>query len=163
MIPMLDRESQMEPFKIQILRSMLFLVCFALLSNSCKSQQVLSSSNKHMYEIIFADGFSSDSIVLMVNEKELVDSAVLTSDKSDGVTNLWVTISKKDNEFIIKSSLDKIQKTCSVSKGNFEFKVYYKSSWHKFIPRDGKGEYIIIDAIRSDLKFTQQIEEPLFD
>jgi hypothetical protein len=116
-----------------------------------------------MYEIIFADGFSSDSIVLMVNEKEIVDSAVLTSDKSDGVTNLWVTISKKDNEFIIKSSLDKIQKTCNVSKGNIEFKVYYKSSWHKFIPREGKGEYIIIDAISSDLKFTQQIEEPLFD
>ncbi|MFZ1515366.1 MAG: hypothetical protein WAT21_08210 [Saprospiraceae bacterium] len=145
------------------MRNIFFSVCVALLFHSCKSQQILPSYNKHMYDIIFANGFFNDTIALLLDENEIFNSVVLTSDKSDGITNLRITINKKDNDYIISSSLIKVQHTYSVNKDDFEFKVYYNSFWHRFVPKEGMGEYIIIDSKSSDLKFTQQIKEPIFD
>ncbi|MFY7937535.1 MAG: hypothetical protein ACOVOQ_09160 [Flavobacterium sp.] len=136
------------------------LIYFVLLCSSCKSQQEQLSNNKEMYEIIFANGFVNDKVDLSINENEIVKSVFLTSDKSDGVTNFNLKVFVKGSEYVVLNSLTKKQSLIKSIRGEIKIKIFYKNVWYVFSPSEEKGKYIIIDA---GLKFTQQMNEPIFD
>ncbi len=113
-----------------------------------------------MYEIIFANGFVNDKVDLSINENEIVKSVFLTSDKSDGVTNFNLKVFVKGSEYVVLNSLTKKQSLIKSIRGEIKIKIFYKNVWYVFSPSEEKGKYIIIDA---GLKFTQQMNEPIFD
>ena len=140
----------------------LILLYIVFLYESCMSQENQKFNNDEKYVIIFANGFLNDKIDLLFNDTYVVRSTLLTSDKSDGITNLNIKVSVRKNKYIVLNSLVKKKIFIKSKKRSIELKLFYQNIWYSSKAIHGEDKYVIIDVI-SGVKFTQQFDKPFFD
>ncbi|MGS2741655.1 hypothetical protein [Sinomicrobium sp. M5D2P17] len=135
-------------------------MCILLLF-SCNSRvKKKESESKVLFDIIFANGFNSDEIVLEVNKNEIIKS-ILVSNKSDGVTSLSYKVVKSGNKIVLINS-ENAKKYVIDDNQKIVISVLYKEKWYNFHPNRDLGRYILIE-LNDSIIYNQQKDRPFFD
>lgn len=140
-----------------------FIFFFIFLILSCKAQ------NQTMNEILYAsvrfeDHFNDDTLDLYLNEQLVLTSALLNSDKSDGLTNIIVDIYKQeDGHFIvIWGSTQKIK--FAVPNDHLNIFIILNGIRSSYSVELNKGKYIgFSNDGKGNLMFTQKAKRPIYD
>jgi uncharacterized protein YcfL len=143
-------------------KNILVLKLIVLVLFSCNSQTKKDFDNSEvLFEIIFANGFKSDEIILLVNNNKVTKS-ILNSNKSDGLTSLAYKIIAFENDLILVNSYDGSRIQNIESKHDMFITVIYGKQEYKYDLKQSLGRYIIIE-VDNGIIFDQQKEKPFFD
>lgn len=144
----------MKKFIIFSLITFMFFSC-NIPTKERKNQRII------LHDIIFADGFDNDEILLEINGNKIVKQT-LSSDKIVGLASLSYQIVKDDNKaFLVNSEEEDAEQIMNVNQG-VEISVLFEKEWYKVKVDTSYGRYILID-VDSIIIFTQQKKRPVFD
>lgn len=133
-------------------------LCF-LTFFSCNFQTKELDHPVFMYKVFFAEGFDFDEIVFTINDKQIFNSR-LKSSEVDGLTSKIYEINRKgDNILIVGASGEVI---INNSK-KLVLTVLSETRVYEYSPDKKLGSYILIELVNDTLIIDQQLEKPFFD
>jgi len=155
-----DQGDQMDHTKIIDMKKSLYFLFFFIFFYSCRSQEITQRHSDEILDIIFASGFSSDNIELIITKTSIV-KLKLYSDRADGVTTLRVKLISDNKVLFVKTStIERIFVLNHTEEIIIE--VLVNNIKYVYRPIADKGRYIIVN-LESGITFHQQVKEPFFD
>ncbi len=140
------------------------LIFLLLIYFSCNLQNKYINNNQVLYKIIFGDGFNNDKITLSVNDFVVFQNENLSSGKSDGVTNIWLSISQNAKCIFVDSSKDNDLRKVGLISDGLSLSILYKGKKVEFRLNSDEGRYLVFsDDGNGNLIFIQRKEKPVFE
>nr|WP_294946712.1 hypothetical protein [uncultured Mucilaginibacter sp.] len=140
-----------------------FILSFFLAQN-CKAQNLQPDSGVLCFSIQFNEYFKNDKVDLTINDSLIFKKAVLTSNPSYGLTNVWATITKKNGRYYIATSESKIENPVSFNPDIVKVTLRYHNKQKNFVFKLTKGKYVVFnDDGRDKISCSQTIRMPFFD
>ncbi|MGK6353561.1 hypothetical protein [Parapedobacter sp. DT-150] len=119
------------------------------------------NNREFIFSIVFADCFHNDTVSTSINGVLLIDSVILNSDFSTGLTKTWISSISKTHDVVV--TVNGVQKNVemfvdkslnlSISKNGqiFDFNLSLKNG--KYIVVEGCGSKIEVNQFKNKLIF----------
>ena len=120
---------------------------------------VKAQHHNTIIEIDFEDFFEEDTVSFTVNECQVFQNLLLTSDLSVGLTGVQVLF-REPNEIVLLQGYGEKQKkeTIQCELGNnkkYKMTVVLNGNKNDFTIRKSKGKYIVFEKVRLKIEFIQ--------